>query len=126
MYQREVEKVSEEVRNGKSLSSSVGGEYTERRIRGDVISAEETAFYARKLECFPIELSMAVKVGEQTGSLASMLKKTGDRYDREIDSLIKNLSSMLEPIIILFIGSVVGVIVLAVMMPFFNMANVIH
>lgn len=69
---------------------------------------------------------MAIKVGEQTGTLASMLKKTSDRYDREIDALIKNLSSMLEPIIILLIGGIVGVIVLAVMMPFFNMANVMR
>ncbi len=80
---------------------------------------------ARRLDCFTIELSTAVKVGEQTGTLAAMLGKASKRYEREIDTTVKSLSSLLEPIVIIVIGAIVGVIVLAIMMPFFNMVQVI-
>ncbi len=81
----------------------MGGEYTERKIRGEKMSAAEETSFLRKIECFPIELSTAVKVGEQTGTLAKMLEKAASRYNREIDSLVKNLSSMLEPAVILVV-----------------------
>lgn len=81
----------------------MGGEYTERKIRGEKMSASEETAFLRKIECFPIELSTAVKVGEQTGTLAKMLEKAASRYNREIDSLVKNLSSMLEPAVILVV-----------------------
>lgn len=81
----------------------MGGEYTEKKIRGEPITPAEEAAFLRKIECFPIELSSAVKVGEQTGTLAKMLDKAAVRYNREIDSLVKNLSSMLEPAVILVV-----------------------
>ncbi len=69
---------------------------------------------------------MAVKIGEQTGSLARMLEKMAARYNKEVDVTIKSLSSMIEPVIIVGIGGIVGVIIMAIMLPFFNMVNVIH
>lgn len=85
----------------------MGGEYTERKIRGESISVSEETAFRKKIECFPIELSTAVKVGEQTGTLAQMLEKAARRYNREIDSLVKNLSSMLEPAVIVGVGGIV-------------------
>lgn len=125
-YEREIEAVLQDVKTGKPLSSCMGGEYTERKIRGENIPAPEENRYLRKIVCFPIELSTAVKVGEQTGTLARMLEKASARYNREIDSLVKNLSSMLEPAVIVGVGGIVGTIVLAIMLPFFNMVNVVR
>jgi type IV pilus assembly protein PilC len=87
---------------------------------------KEEAEFLRKIECFPIELSTAVKVGEQTGILAKMLEKSARRYNRDIDALVKNLSSMLEPLVIVVVGGIVGTIVMAIMLPFFNMVNVVR
>jgi type IV pilus assembly protein PilC len=55
-----------------------------------------------------------------------MLEKSARRYNREIDSLVKNMSSMLEPIVIVGVGGIVGTIVMAIMLPFFNMVNVVR
>jgi type IV pilus assembly protein PilC len=54
-----------------------------------------------------------------------MLGKSAKRYEKEIDGIVKNMSSLLEPIVIIVVGGIVGVIILAIMMPFFNMAKVI-
>ncbi len=48
------------------------------------------------------------------------------RYNKDVDATIKGISSMIEPIIIVGIGGIVGVIIMAIMLPFFNMVNVIH
>lgn len=125
-YESMLDAMLEDVKTGRPLSSSMGGEYTERKIRGESMGTAEEREFKKKIECFPIELSTAVKVGEQTGTLARMLAKSGKRYGREIDALVKNLSSMLEPIVIVGVGGIVGTIVLAIMLPFFNMANVVR
>lgn len=124
-YEKEIDEIIAEIKLGKSLSSALGGEYIERKIRGEVIGKDEIAF-KRRVDCFPIELSMSVKIGEQTGSLARMLEKMSIRYNKEVDVTIKGLSSMIEPFIIVGIGGIVGVIIMAIMLPFFNMVNVIH
>ncbi len=69
---------------------------------------------------------MSVKIGEQTGTLSRMLEKMAVRYNKDVDATIKGISSMIEPIIIVGIGGIVGVIIMAIMLPFFNMVNVIH
>jgi len=54
-----------------------------------------------------------------------MLDRVSARYNKEVDGVIKNLSAMLEPIIIMVLGVVVGTMILAIMLPFFNMVNVV-
>ncbi|MFZ4461068.1 MAG: type II secretion system F family protein [Patescibacteria group bacterium] len=124
-YRSEIEGLIKDIRAGKHLSLAMGGDYLERRIKGESLSGAEMTASGRRLDCFTIELSTAVKVGEQTGTLAKMLAKASYRYEREIDTTIKSLSSLLEPVVIIVIGAIVGVIVLAIMMPFFNMVQVI-
>lgn len=74
---------------------------------------------------FPIELSSIVKIWEQTGKMPSLLKKISIKYNKEIDVLVKNLSTAIEPIIIVFVWCIIGTLIMAVMLPFFNMVNVI-
>lgn len=124
-YEAEIVAILSDIKAGKTLSSALGGEYIERKIRWEPIWKDESAF-KRKVDCFPIELSMSVKIGEQTGSLSRMLDKMAIRYNKDVDATIKGISSMIEPIIIVWIGWVVGVIIMAIMLPFFNMVNVIH
>lgn len=124
-YETEIDAILSDIKTGKTLSSALGGEYIERKIRGEVIGEGEGDF-KRRVDCFPIELSMSVKIGEQTGSLARMLEKMAVRYNKDVDVTIKGISSMIEPVIIVGIGGIVGVIIMAIMLPFFNMVNVIH
>lgn len=78
-----------------------------------------------RIKAFPIELITAVKIWEQTWTLSKMLYKSSTRYTKEIDNLIKNLSTMLEPVIIVLIWWIVWTIIMAIMLPFLNIANVI-
>jgi type IV pilus assembly protein PilC len=80
---------------------------------------------AQKNKAFPIEISTAVRIWEQTWTLSKMLLKTSTRYTKEIDNTVKNLSTMLEPIIIVFIWWIVWVIIMAILLPFLNIANVV-
>ena len=71
---------------------------------------------------------MAVKmisIGEQTGQLEKMLSKIADFYDEQVDAAVSSLISIIEPVIILFLGVVVGGIVLAIFMPIFKITEII-
>lgn len=94
-----------DIRTGKHLSDAIGGEYLEKRMSGEDASTPELLANKARLDLFTVELSTSVKVGEQTGSLASMLEKAGKRYEKEIDVTVKNLNSLLEPIVIIVIGA---------------------
>lgn len=73
---------------------------------------------------FPKMVTKMVAVGENTGSIDKMLMKIADFYDSEVESEIKGLSSILEPVMIVGMGLIIGVIVLSVMLPMFDMMQV--
>ncbi len=64
-----------------------------------------------------------VEIGEQTGELDKMLVKIADSYDNEIDSIVESMTSMIEPIIVLFLGISVGTIVIALFLPLIKLMN---
>jgi len=64
-----------------------------------------------------------VAVGEEAGNLEDMLYKLSDFYDVEIDATIKGLASLIEPVMILVIGGVVGTIVIALYLPIFHIID---
>lgn len=74
---------------------------------------------------FPIELSSLVKIWEQTWKLPDLLKKISEKYNKEIDNITKNLSTAIEPIVIIAVWLIVWTLIMAIMLPFFNMVNVI-
>jgi len=76
-------------------------------------------------EFFPIEISSIVKIGEQTGNLSQLLVKIANKFDKELDVLVKNIQTAIEPIVIICVGLIIGTVILAIMLPFFNMVNVI-
>ncbi len=65
-----------------------------------------------------------INVGEETGAVSNSIKNTGIIYEKELKQYVANIMSALEPIIIVVVGGMVGVIVLAIMMPFFELGKV--
>ncbi len=75
---------------------------------------------------FPPMVAQMVGVGEETGALDSMLAKVADFYEDEVDAAIKALTSILEPAMIIVVGSIVGVIVISMYLPLFDVYNQIQ
>lgn len=74
---------------------------------------------------FPPMVYQMIKVGEDTGSLDFVLEKTSDFYDEEVETAISQMTTMIEPLIIVVLGGVVGFIVAAMILPMFDMYNMI-
>jgi len=72
---------------------------------------------------FPEMVCQMIAVGEATGALDVMLGKVADFYEDEVDQAVENLTSMMEPIIIVFLGTIIGGLVIAMYMPIFSMAS---
>jgi type IV pilus assembly protein PilC len=66
-----------------------------------------------------------VAIGERTGQLDSMLEKVSDFYDEQVDAAVAALTSVLEPIIVIFMGVIIGGILIAMYLPMFDLINVI-
>src|SRR3954468_14209294 len=74
---------------------------------------------------FPAMVGQMVKIGEETGELDGMLGKVADFYEDEVDSSIQSLTSIIEPVLMIFVGLMVGTIVIAMYMPMFKMLTLI-
>jgi type IV pilus assembly protein PilC len=72
---------------------------------------------------FPNMVTCMIDVGEESGRLSEMLVKIGDFYDTEVEQTVKGLTSMIEPMLIIFMGVVVGFIAISVMTPIFKLVN---
>jgi type IV pilus assembly protein PilC len=66
-----------------------------------------------------------ISVGEQTGQLEKMLSKIADFYDEQVDAAVSALTSMIEPLVIAFLGIVIGGIVIALFLPIFKITELI-
>ena len=75
---------------------------------------------------FPALVTNMVRVGEETGALDSTLAKVADFYEEQVEVAVKSLTSILEPIMIVFIGSMVGFMIIAMYLPMFDVYNQIH
>jgi len=74
---------------------------------------------------FPVMVMQMVSIGEESGQLDSMLGKVADFYEREVDDAVEALSQLLEPLIIVFLGTVVGGLVVAMYLPIFKLGQVV-
>lgn len=72
---------------------------------------------------FPTMVTTMIDIGEESGRLSEMLVKVGDFYDSEVEATVKGLTSMIEPMLIIFMGCVVGFIAISVMTPIFKLVN---
>jgi type IV pilus assembly protein PilC len=74
---------------------------------------------------FPPMVSQMVKIGEETGELEKMLGKIADFYEDEVDAAIQSLTSIVEPLMMILVGMMVGVIVIAMYLPMFRMLSLV-
>jgi type IV pilus assembly protein PilC len=79
----------------------------------------------RNSSAFPAMVAQMVGVGEETGALDAMLEKIADFYDSEVEAAVKALTSIMEPVMIIVVGGIVGVIVISMYMPLFSIYNAI-
>lgn len=77
------------------------------------------------VKVFPPMVTQMIAVGEETGALDTMLKKIAEFYEDEVQAAVKSLTSILEPIMMIGVGALVGVIVIALYLPIFNLMQVI-
>jgi len=75
---------------------------------------------------FPPMVIQMISVGESTGALDAMLSKIAEFYEDEVDVAVGNLTSLLEPLLMMFLGVVIGGVVIAMYLPIFNMANAVQ
>jgi len=80
----------------------------------------------RQADVFPSMVTHMVAVGEETGQIEEMLGKVADFYEDQVDAAIKSLTSIIEPIMILLIGGIVGFVVISMYMPMFSIYNAIQ
>ena len=74
---------------------------------------------------FPLMVTQMISIGEQTGSLEDMLAKIADFYEEEVDTAVDNMQQMMEPLIMSFLGVVIGGLVISMYLPIFQMASAI-
>ncbi len=80
----------------------------------------------KSMEIFPPMVDSMIKIGEESGALDDILYKTADFYDEEVESSMEKMTTMLEPILIVFMAIIIGFIVISMAMPMFEMINTIQ
>ena len=94
--------------------------------RASIAGGDSIASPLQKSAVFPPMVISMIAVGEQTGGLDEMLTKIADFYDDEVDAAVSGLLSLLEPIMIVFLGVVVGGMIVAMYLPIFDMVNAVQ
>jgi type IV pilus assembly protein PilC len=94
--------------------------------RASIAGGDTIAAPLQKSAVFPPMVISMIAVGEQTGGLDEMLSKIADFYDEEVDAAVGGLLSLLEPVMIVFLGVVVGGMVVAMYLPIFDMINAVQ
>lgn len=96
-----------------------------REIRTRVIQGLSMTSGMRATELFPNMMLQMSSIGEESGSLDDMFNKAAEFYEDEVDNAVGRLSAMMEPIIIVILGLVIGTLLVAMYLPLFNLGNVV-
>ena len=110
------------------VSKTAGNKTIETAIlnaRASIREGETIAEPLARSGIFPPMVIQMISVGESTGALDSMLSKIADFYEEEVDVAVDNLTSLLEPFLMVFLGVVIGGVVIAMYLPIFQMANAV-
>ncbi|MEW6600455.1 MAG: type II secretion system F family protein [Nitrospirota bacterium] len=105
-------------------SKSTGNIILENKIMEAQNRVSQGSRLSASLEGFPPTLLQIISTGEQTGKLSEVLQKTAESYESEFDRKLQRIISLLEPVLILVMGLVVGFIVVSVLLPIFEMNQV--
>jgi type IV pilus assembly protein PilC len=115
--------------DGLEITAKTAGnkvvEYAILDVRKGVVGGKTLAEPITKAKVFPPMVTHMIAVGESTGALDAMLGKIADFYDDEVDAAVSNLTAMMEPLLMIFLGTAVGFIVVAMYLPIFRMITLI-
>lgn len=116
--------------DGLEITAKTSGnkvvEYAIMDVRKGVVGGKTLAEPITKVKVFPPMVTHMIAVGESTGALDAMLGKIADFYDDEVDAAVSNLTAMMEPILMVFLGTTVGFIVIAMYLPIFKLITLIR
>jgi type IV pilus assembly protein PilC len=115
--------------DGLEITAKTSGnkviEYAIMDVRKGVVSGKTLAEPITKAKVFPPMVTHMIAVGESTGALDAMLSKIADFYDDEVDAAVSNLTAMMEPLLMVFLGGAVGFIVVYKYLPILILINII-
>lgn len=112
----------------QSVAGAVGNSVYRRavlNIRDEVAAGQQMHLSMRSAKVFPNMVVQMASIGEESGALDDMLAKAADYYEDEVDNAVDNLTSMIEPAIMIFLGVVIGGLIVAMYLPIFQLGNVI-
>jgi type IV pilus assembly protein PilC len=96
-----------------------------RRVQGEVATGSSLNSAMQGTDAFPNMVVQMVAIGEEAGSLDTMLAKVADYYEQEVDDAVEALSSLMEPIIMVVLGTLIGGLVIAMYLPIFKLGAVV-
>lgn len=108
------------------VASVVGNKIAERellKVKEKVLKGEGLGDSIMNIKIFPPMLASMVKIGEEAGSLDSILDKTADFYDDELEREIKTVTALIEPSMIVLMGIIIGFLLISILTPMFKMYN---
>jgi type IV pilus assembly protein PilC len=95
------------------------------KIKDDVATGQSLQLAMKQFPLFPNMMLQMVAIGEESGALDTMLGKVADFYEEEVDNAVDALSSLMEPLIMVVLGGMVGTLIVAMYLPIFKMASVV-
>ncbi|MER2552945.1 MAG: type II secretion system F family protein [Thauera sp.] len=96
-----------------------------REIQSEVSTGTSLTIAMQNAEVFPTMVVQMVSIGEESGQLDAMLSKVADFFEQEVDDAVAGLSQLLEPLIMVFLGTVIGGLVVAMYLPIFKLGAII-
>lgn len=96
-----------------------------KRIKDDVSTGQQLAFSIRNTGLFPIMVTQMVGIGEESGALDTMLDKCASYYEDEVDNAVDSLTSLMEPMIMAILGTLIGGLMVAMYLPIFQLGMVV-
>ena len=112
----------------QSVAGATGSAVYEKAVltmRDDVATGQSLQLAMRQQGLFPHMVIQMVTIGEESGALDDMLAKVADFYEEEVDNAVDALSSLLEPLIMVILGTVIGGLVIALYLPIFQLGSVV-
>lgn len=111
------------------VSNAIGNSYIASKLeqmRIGIEKGDSISRMARSTQLFPALVVQMIMVGEETGNISDMLLEVADFYETEVDAELKNIASVIEPILIVVIGMMVLVLALGIFLPMWNLSSVMH
>jgi type IV pilus assembly protein PilC len=116
--------INEILRVAASTSTNLVFIEAQERIAERVVTGTELSVLFEEEDAFPIELSQLIRVGERTGGMEEMLSSIAKYYQEEFEATVKGLTTMIEPLMIVFVGMMIGLLVVALYLPIFSAGDV--